>query len=227
MTASRRHGTRCRNFAPDGPPRGSEHAVSALDDAISALEHLSGRLDAGRSAAGQAMEATSDALDAAAAFGLPADVDTLAQLHDDLTGAAHTLAETEQQARKALDRLLALRGEAGGPARGNRGKHAVKLPVRRRRTAQGGAAKPPASRGNARNGAEGRSRAWGEPSDHVATYSPKAAGYAATVAGLVGMTRSVFAGVAAATGVFALDVAATMYQNAKAQRRDRDREKGG
>jgi hypothetical protein len=56
----------------------------------------------------------------------------------------------------------------------------------------------------------------------MAVYSPKVAGLGVTVAGLAGMTQGLLTGIAAAVGGFAVDVAATMYQQAKAARRDRE-----
>jgi hypothetical protein len=196
--------------------------VSALDEAIAALEHLGGRLDTGRSAADQAVEAASDALDAAAAFGLPDDVAALTELHDNLTDATGTLTATAEQARQALARLLALRGNGSG-GRGDRSasNHGARR-TRKRRT-PGGRARSRASQAEARRHDRGNWRSWGEPSDHMAVYTPKVAGLGVTVAGLAGMTQGLLTGIAAAVGGFAVDVAATMYQQAKAARRDREK----
>ena len=199
--------------------------MSALDDAIAGLEHLSGRVDASRSAADQAADAADDALDAATAFGAGAHIATLTQVHDDLTGAAQAITGTADRTRGALARLLLLRGDpAGGGPRPSTTIGGGRGPRRqggRRRRSNGDAAKSRPRWNRAFRTGRGPWRAWGEPSDHMATYSPKVAGYVATMAGLAGMTQSLLTGILATTGVFAMDVAATMYQQAKAARPER------
>lgn len=194
--------------------------MPALDDAIAALERLGGRLDACRSAGDPAVESVSDALAAAAAFGLPDDVAALEQLHDDLAEAAQALAATGEQTRRALDRLLALRGDAAG---GHASSHASRgRRQRQRRRAPGAKSRPaPAPQGDSaafRNNQRGW-RAWGTPGDHVATFGPKIAGFGVGAASVVGLTRGIIAGLGTLAGVFALDLAATVYEKRKAARR--------
>lgn len=199
--------------------------MSALDDTITAVRHLAERLDASRSAGARAVEATSDALDAATAFGAETHIATLVQVHDDLAEATQTVGAADERARSALDRLVTLRGDGGG-VNASSGSGRANRSGRARRRSSGGAARSRAT-GQGDAGTFGNSkggwRSWGEPSDHVATFSPKVIAYGGTLAGVVGWTSGVLAGVATATGVLAADVTATIYEKRKAAKRHREK----
>lgn len=199
--------------------------MSALDDAITTTRDLAQRLDASRSAGAQAVEATSDALDAATAFGVETHIVILVHVHDDLADATRTLDTTDEGTRSALDKLLALRGDPTG-AEGEGTSPRGRKRGRGRQPAVGGAARSRATRqGDARSfgGNKGAWRSWGDPADHVATFSPKVIAYGGTLAAVVGWTSGVLAGIATATGVLATDVTATIYEKRKAAKRRREK----